>query len=126
VILHAFVVDEAVRLIQDRLPDVVHLDYDLDLTFPGVYVESRHSGMVAARALVAMKDYWPKVIIHSWNPAGGRAMYDLLTAEGFTVHYQPWSWPHDPNKAFDVLAKAFPEKTSIQLRAMIQRDYLRR
>lgn len=130
--LRSFLVDHAVKFIGDRWANVVHLDYDLDLTFPGPgrYREEYHSGMVAARALVdgkrtpgspelASDDYDPIIIVHSWNPSGGRAMFDLLEENGFRVVYQPWCWQHDPKVAAAILRKAFPEALERHITQML-------
>lgn len=103
----------------DQVPDLIHLDHDLELSAPGAqrvdggtwlpdaeaYDEERDCGRAVVAAMVERPER-PRVIVHSWNARGGRLMVDALERAGFEVSFLPWRWQDDRGFARRVLRNA--------------------
>jgi hypothetical protein len=71
--------EEAIRLLSSRDVDGISLDHDLGL----YHFSPEETGYDLVRWMIENDKVPPKVVIHSWNPAGAKRMADALTDAGY-------------------------------------------
>jgi CheY-like chemotaxis protein len=90
---HVWSAREAIEAIDLNEPyDVASLDHDLDWKAQAGMRPLEETGMVVAHHIASMpKERQPRqVIVHSFNPVGGKNMFDLLVSAGVNVARGPW------------------------------------
>lgn len=102
--------------------DMVSLDHDLDLSHPALKVNGihrptydieSHTGLSVAKYIASAVPAMPwcgtcRFVVHSWNPAGARLMYDAIASAGLAVFYEPWQWRNDRNWCRRWYERAWP------------------
>ena len=90
-VYHCYTYREALLTLKNHSPfDVAYLDHDLG---DGHLGPTERTGYGVAQYIVYRldKDKWPKkVIIHSWNPSGAKAMKQVLEKVGIDVVQDPF------------------------------------
>jgi hypothetical protein len=95
VVHHCYDMDSFMETLKEPKFDLISLDHDLGdiVTFDDGYKYER-TGQDCARYLAQNlpSDKMPRrVVIHSWNPAGARAMYQILWDAGIRSFLEPFS-----------------------------------
>lgn len=79
---HAYTPEQFRRICTNNHFDVISFDHDLG---------GQETGLHLARWLLT-QERWPKqAVVHSWNPTGGRAIFDLLHQAGVPVQHKPFA-----------------------------------
>jgi CheY-like chemotaxis protein len=103
---HAWTYHEAIAMLKNEQFDIAYLDHDLN-DFKGV--SSMGSGTYGSRELTGAdvtrfiaRELEPtlrpkKVVVHSWNPDGARAMIAMLRDVGISCTYEPFAEPSPRN-----------------------------
>lgn len=95
-VTHVRTVTEALEALRDKSYDLVYLDHDLeDYQQSGMYGSSVElTGLDVARFIARMPEVVgqppTRVVVHSWNPAGARAMVSTLREAGIPTTYEPF------------------------------------
>lgn len=85
------------KLENDGPWDIVHLDHDLgdfvddaDTYYDGWGRKQEYNGQHAAAQVCEMDKPPPRIIIHSVNPVGARAMLQMIQRRGIPVTWEPF------------------------------------
>ena len=96
---HAYTYTDFCNKLQSGRYDLVHLDHDLgDFVTGDRYIDGwghsrEYNGQHAAMKVCEMQTPPSKVIIHSVNPGGSRAMLQMLTRAGIPTTWDPFTDP---------------------------------
>ena len=98
--LHSYLYSDFLHKLSASPYDLIHLDHDLGdfVTNADTYIDGcgkiqQYNGVHAAIRICEMEDHFlPKrVIIHSVNPEGARAMLSTLRRRGIDVTWEPFA-----------------------------------
>lgn len=91
-ICEAYNVDKAIRFLEAKDFDLIHLDHDLQ-DFEH-FIDGRkpveHTGMEVCSYLIK-RGYLGKVIIHSWNSVASLKMKKMFEDANINVSYEPYA-----------------------------------
>jgi CheY-like chemotaxis protein len=99
IVTHVRTYDEAVTALDGERFDLIQLDHDLN-DFPllrqskaeSIVGKFEMTGYDVAKVIAALPDEKKpgRVVIHSWNPPGARAMHEVLFRANIRVSIQPF------------------------------------
>jgi DNA-binding NarL/FixJ family response regulator len=79
---HAYTPEQFRKAVERHQFDVISFDHDLG---------GPETGLHCARWMLTT-EHWPaQAVVHSWNPSGGRAIFDLLHQAGIPVLHKPFA-----------------------------------
>lgn len=120
---HVWTAEQAIWALRDPGGwDLVSLDHDLEMSHPAVLINgihrpsydlTEHAGLGVATYIGDSVPMFPwcgrcRFVIHSWNPAGARAMYDAISGAGLAVSYEPYRWREDRDWTRRFYRRAWP------------------